>query len=134
MKNPKDTTVLFLVIGIGMAIGLGLYWVATLTALLLDIFLWLLHRSAPTKPEKRARLLEVVAKEFEAPQAHIERVLAKNQLPYEARQISRGDQSTFRYEVILGPGILLTDLNRQIFNGGPDTILSVGWDVEKRPD
>ena len=46
MKDPKDATVLFLLIGLGMSVGRGILAVSALGTLFVCLLLWLLDRTA----------------------------------------------------------------------------------------
>jgi hypothetical protein len=131
MKDPKDTTVLFLVIGLGMACGLGLYVISVLGALFLVIFLWLLHMGGSKEEGKRSLVLEVTASGFEKPRALVQHVLTKNGIKHEVRKITKGESSTFRYEVQLDSTLSIEELNAQMLDSGPGEIKSISWDAVK---
>ena len=58
IKDPRDAAVLFLLIGVGMAAGLGMYELATAGATMVALLLAGLDRiNARSRPEERVRLL-----------------------------------------------------------------------------
>src|SRR5207249_8046780 len=86
VDDPKDVTILFLLMGLGMSAGLGAFAVAGLgTAFLCTMLLALGQGSVP---KSRAMLVGVAASGTEFPWAHVEGVFARNNIVGEAREIS----------------------------------------------
>ncbi|MGH8630878.1 MAG: DUF4956 domain-containing protein, partial [Burkholderiales bacterium] len=131
VEDPKDTTLLFLLLGVGMACGLGAYWMAGLGSLFLCVMLVLLDRFGERKA--RTMMLEVVASGAEFPSEHVHRVLGATADFYEAREVAQGDEASVRYQVTLDPGASLSYLSQQLMSDGTAGVKSVAWEAPKRP-
>src|SRR5688572_20360327 len=99
VEDPKDTTVLFLLLGLGMASGLGSFAVAGLGAAFLCLCLVLLDFVGERKP--RSMILEMVARGDVFPSEYVNRLLAAYQIRYEPREVEHGKKATLRYHCTL---------------------------------
>ena len=130
VDDPKDVTILFLLMGLGMATGLGAFAVAGLGTAFLCVTLLILDRLATQKA--RHLSIEISAPGRVFPTAHVESCLVRNQIVFEPREISQGKNAiTVKYHAWLDPRASLDDLSSQIMadGGGVD---SVSWDPVKR--
>ena len=117
VDDPKDVTILFLLMGLGMATGLGAFAVAGLGDGVS------LHRAAllDSLATQRTRLMSV---EMSAagrlfPTAHVEAVLVRNEVVFEPREISQGKSDiTVKYHTWLDPRASLDDLSAQLMAEG----------------
>lgn len=130
VDDPKDVTILFLLMGLGMAAGLGAFAVAGLGTAFLCTALLVLDRVAT----QRARVMSV---EMSAPgrlfpTSLVEAVLVRNQVVFEPREISQGKTDvTVKYYTWLDPRASLDDLSAQLMADGTG-VESVSWDQVKR--
>lgn len=130
VDDPKDVTILFLLMGLGMATGLGAFAVAGLGTAFLCTTLLVLDRLAT----QRARLMsvEMSAPGRVFPTAHVEAVLVRNQVVFEPREISQGKSDiTVKYHTWLDPRASLDELSAQLMAEGAG-IEGVSWDQVKR--
>jgi anti-anti-sigma factor len=130
VDDPKDVTILFLLMGLGMATGLGAFAVAGLGTAFLCITLLVLDRLATQK----ARLLsvEISAPGRMFPTAHVEGVLVRNQVVFEPREISQGKNDIkMKYHTWLDPRTSLDELSAQFMAEGSG-VEGVSWDPVKR--
>ncbi len=130
VDDPKDVTILFLLMGLGMATGLGAFAVAGLGTAFLCTTLLILDRLAT----QRARLMsvEISAPGRAFPTAHVEAVLVRNQVVFEPREISQGKSDiTVKYHTWLDPRTSLDELSVQLMAEGGG-VESVSWDQVKR--
>jgi anti-anti-sigma factor len=130
VDDPKDVTILFLLMGLGMATGLGAFAVAGLATAFLCIALLVLERMET----QRTRLMsvEMSAPGRQFPTRHVEAVFVRNSVVFEPREISqRKNDITVKYQAWLDPRTSLDDLSAQLMaeGGGVD---SVSWDQVKR--
>ena len=129
VDDPKDVTVLFLLMGLGMSTGLGAFAVAGLgTAFLCIMLLALDHVSRQTA---RVMAVEIVATGREFPTAHVEGVFVKNQVVFEPREITQSDDMTIKYHTWLSPQTSLEDLSSQLMTG-ESGVTAVSWENPKR--
>jgi anti-anti-sigma factor len=131
VDDPKDITILFLLMGLGMAAGLGAFAVAGLGTVFLCVCLATLHRFGGQR--QRTMLVEVVAEGREFPTAHVQRVFASNEIVFEPREVSQGSSAAIQYQAAVSPGISIEDLSAQLIGGGGTGVKSVSWEPAKRP-
>ncbi len=130
VDDPKDVTILFLLMGLGMATGLGAFAVAGLGTAFLCTTLLVLDRLATQK--SRPMSVEISAPGRTFPTPHVEGVLARNDVVFEPRQISQGKSDiTVKYHTWLDPRASLDDLSAQLMAEGGG-VGSVSWDQMKR--
>jgi anti-anti-sigma factor len=130
VEDPKDITILFLLMGLGMAAGLGAFAVAGLaTAFLCVVLLVLDHLPSEEKP--RAMIVELVAEGREFPTVHVESVFARNGIIFEPRDVSQGKEAAVKYHVALDKRLSLDELSAQL-TGGAAAIKSVAWKNAKK--
>jgi anti-anti-sigma factor len=130
VEDARDITVLFILMGLGMAAGLGGFAVAGLGTLFLCAMFPILNIFAADRP--RTMMVEIVAKGREFPMDHVQRVFAVNHVVFEPREVSQGDEATVRYLTSLAPHDSLEDLSDQLMDGGKAGILNVSWSPPKR--
>lgn len=130
VDDPKDVTILFLLMGLGMATGLGAFAVAGLGSAFLCIALLLLDRLATQKT--RLMSVEMSAPGRVFPTRHVEAVFVRNEAVFEPREISQGKNAiTVKYHTWLDPRASLDDLSAQLMAEGTG-VESVSWDQVKR--
>lgn len=130
VEDPKDVTILFLLMGLGMSSGLGAFAVAGLGTAFLCIFLLILDKVREQKP--RAMMVEVLAEGREFPTDHVQGIFARNKIVFEPREISQGDEVIVKYHAYLDPGTSLEDLSAQLMAEGKAGVKSVAWEHAKK--
>jgi anti-anti-sigma factor len=131
VEDPKDITILFLLMALGMASGLGLFAVAGLGTAFLCVLLAVLDYVGARQP--RVMMVEIEAKGREFPVAHVQSVFARNRVVFEPREISQGDEAVIEYHTTMDPGVSLEDLSAQLMAGDAG-VQSVSWKPPKRSD
>lgn len=129
VDDPKDVTILFLLMGLGMSTGLGAFAVAGLGTAFLCVMLLVLDHVA--RQSALVMAVEIVAAGREFPTAHVEGVFARNQVTFEPREITQSDDMTIKYHTWLSPQTLLEDLTTQLMTEGAG-VTGVSWDRPKR--
>jgi anti-anti-sigma factor len=128
VDDPKDVTILFILMGLGMATGLGAFAVSGLgTGFLCAALLALRHWD---RDEARLMQVEVVAEGRQFPSKEIEEVFARHQIVFEPREITQGDEITVKYHTWLDPRASIEELLAQIRN--IKGVTEVGWEPPKR--
>lgn len=130
VEDARDITVLFLLMGLGMAAGLGALGVAGLGTVFLCTLLPLLNLFSAERP--RTMLCEIEADGREFPTAHVHQVFAVNSIVFEPREVSQGDEATVRYLTSLRETDSLEDLSAQLISDGSKGIKNVSWSPPKR--
>jgi anti-anti-sigma factor len=129
VDDPKDVTILFLLMGLGMSSGLGEFAVAGLGTAFLCVALLALDRLSTQRA--RVMLVEILAEGRQFPTTHVENVFARNQVVFEPREISQSDDVTVKYQAWLDPRTSLEDLSGQLMTEGGG-VKSVAWEHPKR--
>jgi hypothetical protein len=130
VEDPKDITILFLLMGLGMATGLGAFAVAGLATAFLCVLLLVLDR-LPSDQRPREMMVELVADGRDFPVVHVESVFARNGVIFEPRDVSQGTEAAVKYHVALDRRLSLEDLSAQLTAGGA-AIRSVVWKNPKK--
>jgi hypothetical protein len=131
VEDPKDSAVLFLLLGLGMACGLGDFGVAGLGTTFLCLSLLILDRIVVRKP--RAMMLEMVSTGPEFPAEYVNRLLAAYQVRFESREVDHQDKkATVRYHCTLDPDTPLQRLSEQLTDPNAAGLRSVSWETQKK--
>lgn len=128
VDDPKDVTILFILMGLGMATGLGAFAVAGLGTAFLCTALLALDRL--DRDEAQLMLVEVVAEGRDFPSLQVEEVFARNQIVFEPREITQGKKLAVTYHTWLDPRTSIEDLSAQIRN--IPGVTGVGWERPRR--
>ncbi|MFN2446623.1 MAG: STAS domain-containing protein [Vicinamibacterales bacterium] len=131
VDDARDITVLFLLMALGMAAGLGGFAVAGLGTVFLCAMFPVLELFSAERP--RTMLVEVVADGRRFPTSHVQRIFAINRIVFEPRELTQGDEAAVRYLTTLGPTDSLEDLSAQLMGDGKMGIKNVSWSPPKRP-
>jgi anti-anti-sigma factor len=129
VDDPKDVTILFLLMGLGMSSGLGEFAVAGLGTAFLCVALLVLDRLSTQRA--RVMLVEILAAGRQFPTTHVENVFARNQVVFEPREISQSGDVTVKYQTWLDPRTSLEDLSGQLMIEGGG-VKAVAWEHPKR--
>lgn len=130
VEDPKDTILLFLLLGLGMSVGLGAFAVCGLSTAFLCMFLLMLDRFGERKP--RAMLLDLVSSTKDFPTEHVHRVLASTVNFYEPLKVAQGTEAVMRYSVKLDQSTSLAYLSAQLMDNGASGLKSVSWEQPKK--
>jgi anti-anti-sigma factor len=130
VEDPKDVTILFLLMALGMACGLGAFAVAGLSTAFLGLFLVFLDRRSEHRV--RALLIEIEAEGRDFPTDHVQRVFARNRVVFEPREVSQGKETSVTYHVSVDPNLSLEDLSAQLMASGTAGVKSVSWETPKK--
>jgi anti-anti-sigma factor len=130
VEDPKDVTIIFLLMALGMACGLGAFAVAGLSTAFLCLFLVFLDRRSELR--QRTWMIEIAAEGREFPTDHVQSVFARNRVVFEPREVSQGKEIVFTYHATVDPNLSLEDLSAQLMAGGTAGVKSVSWEAPKR--
>ena len=130
IDDPKDVTIIFLLMALGMATGLGSFAVAGLGTAFLCVFLLLLDRVGQGK--QRSMAVEIVAQGRDFPVAHVQSVFARHHVVFEPSEVSQGEKARVTYVATFQPGMSLEDLSGDLMAGGTVGLKSVSWEPAKK--
>ncbi len=125
VEDPKDTTILFLLVALGMACGVGQLEVAGLGAAFICVVIAVLDRFGDTKA--RTLILSCVATGGEFPREHVNSVLNSAVEAYEARELAQGDEAVAKFCVVMSPSVSLSWLSSELMANGKAGLKSVAW-------
>lgn len=130
VEDPRDITILFILMGLGMAAGLGALAVAGLGTIFLCVMIPVLNMFSSERP--RTMLVEIIGDGRDFPTAHVHQVFAVNGIIFEPREVSQGDEATVRYLTTLKPADSLEELSGQLMGDGKKGIKNVSWSPPKK--
>src|SRR5262245_15723129 len=130
VEDARDITVLFILMALGMAAGLGGFAVAGLGTVFLCAMFPILNLFASDRPRQMLVAIQAEGRNF--PVDHIQRVFAVNRVGFEPRAVSQGHDATARYLTTLSPTDSLEELSSQLMDGGKAGIKNVSWSPPKR--
>jgi uncharacterized membrane protein YhiD involved in acid resistance len=130
VEDPRDITVLFLLMALGMSAGLGLASVAAVGTLFVCACLLLLRHSQSEPP--RSMKVALVAEGRQFPTTHVSKVFAAHQIAVEPLEFSHGAHAAVRYRAFLDRETSLDEVSAQLLDGGTVGITSVSWEASKK--
>jgi len=132
VEDPKDVTIIFLLMSLGMACGLGAFAIAGLGTAFLCLFLFALDRTHGRRSRARALMVEIIAEARDFPTDHVHGVFARNRIVFETREVSQGKETGVTYHALVDPNLSLDDLSSQLMADGSAGVRSVAWEQPKR--
>lgn len=126
VDDPKDAGIMLSCLGIGLASGVGIYWVATFSTLFILAVVWVLESLEPKT--RKEFMLKIKAPESTELRAAVESLLKANKVQHEMRA-SSGEDVTYAVKVPLSKK---TDvLTNAILDLGPKDQMAVEWSDKK---
>jgi Domain of unknown function (DUF4956) len=132
VDDPRDVTVLLLLMGLGMACGLGALGVAGVGTIFVTVCLVVLGRLDDSANAQRYMKVALVADGPQFPAKHVEEVFARHQVTLEPLELTKGEAAVMRYRARMSPNASLEELSAQLMNGGTMGLKSVAWEAQKR--
>ncbi len=131
VDDPRDGTSLFLLMGLGMACGVGAFGIAITGALFLAACLVALSHSQPDT-QLRSMRVAVVAEGRAFPASHVSEVFSRHSISVEPLEISHGEQTIIRYRAVLTGDQPLEEVTQKLLENQGSGIRSVSWESPKR--
>jgi anti-anti-sigma factor len=132
VEDPKDVTVLFLLMGLGMACGMGAFSVAGLGMLFMCVALPVLDRFAGRKP--RIMMVEIKATGRDFPLSHVVAAFARYGIIAEPREVAQGSEATVKYHTTIPHGVALEEVSAGLLGKDAHGIKSVEWEPPKKSE
>jgi uncharacterized membrane protein YhiD involved in acid resistance len=127
VDDPREAAVLFLLLGLGMAAGLGALDVAGMGAAFLCLFLFSL-RAFNEQPAKAMKVELVADREFQT--ERVQDVFARNHIEIEPLEVAHADQTRVRYRAVFHNGASLDAVSAELLRA--EGVRSVAWETPKR--
>jgi hypothetical protein len=124
VEDPKDTTILFLLVGLGMACGVGQLEVAGLGAAFLCVVLVVLDHFGEAKA--RIMMLSVTSTSKDFPDEHVNSVLRANVDQFETREVLQNDETVTKYQVTMTQHTPIQWLTQELVADGK-RVKAVSW-------
>jgi hypothetical protein len=129
VEDPKDTTILFILMALGMAIGIGAVGMAASGTAFICLFMIVLQHTGGGR--RRTMMVQIGAAGTEFPVAHVQGVFARNRIVFEPRELAQKKEVTMVYHTTLDPAVSLEDVSAQLVSGDAG-VTSVSWEPPKR--
>ena len=126
VEDPRDVTILFLLMGLGMACGIGALATAGLGMLFLCTVLLVLHQTL-VRPRAEGMLVEVTAGGPRVPTAHVAAAFARHGVVADLVEISPGPQAVVRYRATLPPNLAPGDVETSLVGDGARGVSAVSF-------
>jgi len=130
VDDPRDAAVMFLLIGLGMASGVGAFALAGGGAAMIALFLVYLARTGG--PGHRLLLVDLVACGPAFPGAHVQRVFARHGATLEIREAWFGDDARATYLATFTGDVPLDAVHDDLIAGGTGGLRAVSWEPAKK--
>ena len=129
IEDPKDITVLFILMALGMACGIGAFGAAAAGTGFVCAFLVALQHIGGGR--RRTLMVEIGAAGKDFPIAHVQRVFARNHVVFEPRELTQKKDVTMVYHATLDPAVSIEDVSAQLVQEDAG-VTSVSWEPPKR--
>lgn len=130
VEDPKDVTVLFLLMGLGMACGIGALPIAALGGLFLAASIVALDKLIEVRPN--VMVVEMTASGREFPLAHVVSVFARFGVTWEPLEFTQGEEAEMTYRTTLPPHVSIDEVTEALVGGGSHGLGSVSWEPPKK--
>lgn len=130
VDDPRDAAVMFLLIGLGMASGLGAFALAAGGAAMVALFLVCLGRAGGCG--RRALVVDLVACGPSFPGAHVQRVFARHGAVLEIREAWFGDEARASYLATFASDVPLDAVHADLIANGSAGLRAVSWEPARK--
>lgn len=131
IRDPKETTVLLVCLGVGLASGVGRWDMAVILTLFVLIALAVLEFWEPLQVFRSMEIC-VQTRSVDRTDDVLKRLFARHGFDYELRELNREDADEplgkIVYLVNIDPVVSTSKLSEEILSGDRDNIDSVEWD------
>src|ERR1044072_8295581 len=131
IRDPKETTVLLVCLGVGLAAGVGRWDMAVILTLFVLISLTVLEYFEQFQVF-RSMEISVQTRKVDRTDEILKNLFRRHQFDYELRQLDREDEDEpmgkIVYLVNLDPVVSTSKLSEEIMSAGADNIDSVEWE------
>jgi uncharacterized protein DUF4956 len=130
VDDPTDATVLFLLMALGMASGVGSFGLALAGAAGVCVLLLAFGTLAP-EPRRRTVTIELVGSGHEFPSAHVQQVFAKYGVVTEPAEWLQDTATRVKYRASVDEALSLEALGAELMSKGEAALQSVAWEIRK---
>lgn len=130
VEDPTDATVLFLLMALGMASGVGAFGLTLAGAAGVCLLLMAFGTLAP-EPRRRNVTIELVASGHDFPSSHVQHVFARHGVAVEPAEWSQETDTRVRYRASVDEKVSLEAIGSELMERGEAALQSVTWEIRK---
>ncbi len=134
IRDPKETTVLLICLGIGLACGVGRLDMALVLTVFVLLALWILEHFESAQVF-RSMELSIETRNVDNTRQVLKRIFEKHSCGYEIRQLEQpageSENGKVVYELSLGSANTTDQLSEEILSEDSENIAVLGWDQKK---
>jgi len=130
VDDPRDAAVMFLLIGLGMASGVGAFALAAGGAVMVAVFLVCLSRTGAAG--RRSLVVDLVACGPTFPGEHVQRVFGRHGATLEIREAWFGEEARATYLATFGADVPLDAVHADLVAGGTTGLRAVSWEPARK--
>jgi uncharacterized membrane protein YhiD involved in acid resistance len=134
IRDPKETTVLLVCLGVGLAAGVGRWDMAIILTVFVLLSLAVLEHFEQYQVF-RSMEVSVQTRDVDKTNDLLKRIFARHRYDYELRELNRQDpdepMGRIVYLVNLDPVVSTSKLSDEILSADPENIDSVEWDQKE---
>ena len=131
IRDPKETTVLLVCLGVGLAAGVGRWDMAVILTLFVLLALAVLEYGEQFQVF-RSMEVSVATRNVDVTDEVLKQLFARHRFDYELRELNRPDEDEpmgkIVYLVNLDPIVRTSKLSKEILSADPDNVDSIEWD------
>jgi hypothetical protein len=134
IRDPKETTVLLICLGVGLACGVGRLDMAIILTLFVLLALWILEHFESAQVF-RAMEVRVETRNLDQTRQMLKTLFERHECSYELRQLEReageGQNGKIVYELSLGTAARTDQLSEEILAEDASNIAALEWEQKK---
>jgi Domain of unknown function (DUF4956) len=134
IRDPKETTVLLICLGVGLACGVGRLDMALILTAFVLLALWILEYFEAAQIF-RSMDLRIETRNVDQTHQVLKRLFERHGCTFELRQLERGategSTGTIVYELSLGTEATTDELSAEIMADDPENIAGLEWEQKK---
>ncbi len=134
IRDPKETTVLLICLGVGLACGVGRLDMALILTLFVLFALWILEYFESSQIF-RAMEIRIETRNLDQTHQVLKKLFARHDCSFELRQLERGlgegENGKVVYELSLGSAATTDQLSEEILAEDSENIACLEWEQKK---
>jgi hypothetical protein len=134
IRDPKETTVLLICLGVGLACGVGRLDMALILTVFVLIVLWILEHFEQAQIF-RSMEVRIETRNLDRTRQVLKNLFDKHGFSFEVRQLERGgeegEHGKIVYELNLGYADTTDQLSEEIFSEDSENIAALEWEQKK---
>ena len=134
IRDPKETTVLLLCLGVGLACGVGRLDMALILTIFVLVVLWILEHFESAQIF-RSMEVRVETRNLDQTRQVLKKLFDRHGFVFELRQLERsgdeGENGKIVYELSLGYADTTDKLSEEIFSEDSQNIAALEWEQKK---